>query len=58
MMKNIIIKIGCVLLMILKGIVWSALTVLKLALEFLKVTLLLFGLIMRVFLAFVRVGTA
>ena len=44
--------------MILKGIVWSALAVLKLALEFLKVTLLLFGLVMRVFLAFVRVGTA
>ena len=58
MIKNIIIKIGCVLLMILKGIVWSALAVLKLALEFLKVTLLLFGLIRRVFLAFVRVGTA
>jgi hypothetical protein len=57
MIKNIIIKIGCVLLMILKGIVWSALAVLKLALEFLKVTLLLFGLVMRVFLAFVRVGT-
>ena len=51
MVKNIIIKIGCVLLMILKGIVWSALAVLKLALEFLKVTLLLFGLIMRVFLS-------
>ena len=34
MVKNIIIKIGCVLLMILKGIVWSALAVLKLALEF------------------------
>lgn len=58
MVKNIIIKIGCVLLMILKGIVWSALAVLKLALEFLKVTLLLFSLVMRVFLAFVRVGTA
>lgn len=58
MIKNIIIKIGCVLLMILKGIVWSALAVLKLALEFLKVTLLLFGLVMRVFLVFVRVGTA
>jgi len=58
MVKNIIIKIGCVLLMILKGIVWSALAVLKLALEFLKVTLLLFGLVMRVFLVFVRVGTA
>lgn len=58
MVKNIIIKIGCVLLMILKGIVWSALAVLKLALEFLKVTLLLFGLVMRVFLAFVRVETA
>jgi hypothetical protein len=57
MIKNIIIKIGCVLLMILKGIVWSVLAVLKLALEFLKVTLLLFGLVMRVFLAFVRVGT-
>ncbi len=57
MIKSIIIKIGCVLLMILKGIVWSALAVLKLALEFLKVTLLLFGLVMRVFLAFVRVGT-
>jgi len=44
MIKNIIIKIGCVLLMILKGIVWSVLAVLNL--------------VMRVFLAFVRVGTA
>jgi len=58
MIKNIIIKIGCVLLMILKGIVWCMLAVLRLTLEFLKVTLLLFGLVMRVFLTFVRVGTA
>jgi hypothetical protein len=56
--KNIIIEIGCFLLMILKGIAWGVLAVLKLALEFLKVTLLLFGLVMRVFVAFVRVGTA
>jgi len=57
MVKNIISRFGCILLMILNGIAWSVLTVLKLALEFFKVTLLLFGLVMRVFLAFIRVGT-
>jgi hypothetical protein len=57
MVKIIGIKIGCVLLMLGKGIAWSVLAVLKIILESLKIILLLFGLIMRIFLAFVRAGT-
>ena len=45
------------ILFILKGIAWLILSILKLALEGAKIILLLFGLVMRIFLAFVRVGT-
>lgn len=58
MIMNIFSKIGYFLLTILKGIAWLLLTILKLGLESLKIMLLLFGLVARIFLAFVRVGTA
>lgn len=58
MIMNIFSKIGYFLLTILKGIAWVLLTILKLGLESLKIMLLLFGLVARIFLAFVRVGTA
>lgn len=58
MIMNIFSKIGYLLLAILKGIAWVLLTILKLGLESLKIMLLLFGLVARIFLAFVRVGTA
>lgn len=58
MIMNIFSKIGYLLLAILKGIAWVLLTILKLGLESLKIMLLLFGLVVRIFLAFVRVGTA
>jgi len=45
------------LLFLLKGMVWILFTALKLALEGVKIILLLFGLVMRIFLVFVRVGT-
>lgn len=58
MIMNIFSKIGYLLLAIFKGIAWVLLTILKLGLESLKIMLLLFGLVARIFLAFVRVGTA
>lgn len=57
-MKRIFLGIGSVLLMILKWIGIIILGALKLSLELAKVTLLLFGLVARVFLVFVRVGTS
>jgi hypothetical protein len=56
-MKRIFLGIGAVLLIILKWVGIIILGALKLSLELAKVTLLLFGLIARVFLVFVRVGT-
>jgi len=56
-MKNILIKIGTGVLMILKAMAWLLLGILKLSLEILKIVLLLLGLIMRIFLAFVKAGT-
>ncbi len=44
-------------LFILKGIAWIILNLLKLAVECVKIILLVFGLVMRLFLAFVRAGT-
>lgn len=58
MIMSIFSKMGYLLLAILKGIAWVLLSTLKLALESLKIMLLLFGFVTRVFLAFVRVGTA
>lgn len=57
-MKRIFLGIGAVLLMILKWIGIIILGALKLSLELAKVTLLLFGLVARVFLVFVRVSTS
>lgn len=56
-MKNILVKIGTGVLMILKAMAWLLLGTLKLSLEILKIVLLLFGLIMRIFLVFVKAGT-
>ena len=56
-MKNILVKIGTGVLMILKAMAWLLLGTLKLSLEILKIVLLLFGLIMRIFLIFVKAGT-
>ncbi len=55
-MKRIFTGIGAVLLTILKWIAMLILGALRLSLELVKVTLLLFSLVARVFLAFVRVG--
>ncbi len=56
-MKRVITGIGAVVLTILKWIAMIILGALRLGLELVKVTLLLFGLVVRVFLVFVRVGT-
>lgn len=57
LMKNILAGIGMFILMLLKGIVWIVLTALKLVLELAKIVLLLFGMVMRLFLVFVKAGT-
>lgn len=57
-MKRIFLGIGAILLMILKWIGIIILGALKMSLELAKVTLILFGLVARVFLVFVRVGTS
>lgn len=57
-MKRFFYGVVVLLLTILKWIGLMALEVLKLFLEMVKVLLLLFGLIARVFFAFVRIGTA
>ena len=49
--------LGSVLVAILKAIAWLVLNALQLVLNMAKVFLLLLGLVGRVFLAFVRVGT-
>ena len=46
--------VGRGILMVLKAIVWLLLAILRLALEALKIFLLLFGLVARVFLIFVK----
>lgn len=56
-MKKILTGIGNGMLLILKAIVWLILNTLGLILELAKVILLLFGMVMRLFLAFVRAGT-
>lgn len=56
-MKNILVKIGTGVLMILKAMAWLLLGTLKLSLEILKLFLLLFSLVMRIFLVFVKEGT-
>lgn len=56
-MKKIFAGIGIVLLTILKAVVWLLLGALKLGLELVKIILLLFGLVLRVFLIFFKAGT-
>lgn len=56
-MKKIFSGIGIVLLTILKWIGLIILGAVRLTLELAKVILLLFGLVARIFLFFVRVGT-
>lgn len=56
-MRRIISGLRAGVLMILKWIVKIIFGALRLFLELVKVILLLFGLIARVFLVFVRVGT-
>jgi len=58
MVRSVLSRIGFILLVILKGIAWVVLTVLKFVLEIIKIILLLFGLVMRLFLVFVRAGTS
>lgn len=50
-------KIFTGILLILKAIAWLILNALGMILELAKIILLLFGLVMRLFLAFVRAGT-
>lgn len=56
-MRRIFGAIGTVILTILKWIARISLGALKLVLELAKIILLLFGMVARVFLAFVRMGT-
>lgn len=56
-MKKIFSGIGIVLLTLLKWIGLIILGAARLILELAKVILLLFGLVARIFLCFVRVGT-
>ena len=56
-MKSILAGIGNLILVLLKGIAWIVLTALNMVLELAKLILLLFGMIMRVFLVFVKTGT-
>lgn len=56
-MKKILSGIGIILLTIFKWIGLIILGAVRLILELAKVILLLFGLVARVFLAFVRAGT-
>ena len=49
--------LGNILVTILKAIAWILLHALQLVLNVTKIFLLLFGLVGRVFLAFVRAGT-
>ena len=56
-MRRIFGAIGTVILTILKWIARIILGALKLVLELAKIILLLFGMVARVFFAFVRMGT-
>ena len=56
-MRRIFGAIGTVILTILKWIARIILGALKLVLELAKIILLLFGMVARAFLAFVRMGT-
>lgn len=57
MIRRFFAGLGTVLLNLFKAIVWIIIHVLYLVLELAKLFLLLFGLVARIFLAFVRAGT-
>ena len=57
MLRRFFAGLGMILLAILKGIAWILLSILNLALGVSKIVLLLLGLVARLFLAFVRIGT-
>lgn len=57
MLRRFFAGLGSILLTILKGLAWVGLSALKLVLGIAKIFLLLFGLVARLFLAFVRIGT-
>jgi len=57
MVGRFLAGLGNVLVAILRAIAWLVLNALQLVLNVAKVFLLLLGLVGRVFLAFVRVGT-
>lgn len=57
MIRRFFAGLGSLLLTILKGILWVLLGILKVVLALAKIFLLMFGLVARLFLAFVRAGT-
>lgn len=57
MIRRIFSRLVWLLGILLKGTLKVILTILQLILELLKIVLLLFGLVTRIFLAFVRAGT-
>ena len=57
MLRRFFAGLGTILLAILKEIAWILLSILNLALGVAKIFLLLLGLVARLFLAFVRIGT-
>lgn len=57
MIKKFFAGLGTTIITILKAIAWLIIHALYLVLELAKLFLLLFGLIGRIFLAFVRAGT-
>ena len=57
MLRRFFAGLGSILLTILKGLAWVGLSALKLVLGIAKIFLLLFGLVARLFLAFVRFVT-
>lgn len=57
MVRRFFAGLGSLLLAILRGILWVLLGILILVLALAKIFLLMFGLVARLFLAFVRAGT-
>lgn len=57
MIRRFYAGLSSLLLAILRGILWVLLGILKLVLALAKIFLLMFGLVARLFLAFVRAGT-
>lgn len=56
-MSRILSGLGRIIITILKWIAKAVLTLFQLILELLKVMLLLFGLVAKIFLVFVKAGT-